>query len=168
MWLIFGLLFIQETASQTPICHGSLVLYQYLHFTDRNFNLHVTGLLHLSFLGTLLAYVSNHPTHHNRYNDSLFLLHFPFYALRFSCYSINEQKHIIRQNHNNIKTPQLPHVLGLNGLQKLEQPVGLNLQKSLYYKSHTDEFMTVLLDNGDNNMIKQLLYANVYSMMMGQ
>jgi len=81
MWLIFGILFIQETASQTPICLGGLVLYQYLNFTDRNFNLHVTGSLHLSFLDTLLAYVSNHPMHHSHYNDSLFLLHFSFCAL---------------------------------------------------------------------------------------
>jgi len=117
VWLIFGILFMQETASQTPICLGGLVLYQCLHFTDRNFNLHVPGLLHLSFLDTLLAYVSNHLMHHNHYDDSLFLLHFPFCALWFSYCSGNEQKHIINQNHNNVKTPQFPHVLDLNGLQ---------------------------------------------------
>jgi len=50
----------------------------------------------------------------------------------------------------------------------LEQPVGLNLHKCLYYKSHIDEFMTVLLDKEDDNKIKRLLYATVHSMMMGQ
>jgi len=44
----------------------------------------------------------------------------------------------------------------------------LNLHKSLYYKSHIDEFMTVILDNGDDNKIKRLLYASVHSMMTVQ
>jgi len=84
VWLIFGILFMHETASQIPICLGSHVLYQCLHFTDKNFNLHVTGLLHLSFLDTLLAFISNHSMHHSHYNDNLFLLHFPLCTLRFN------------------------------------------------------------------------------------
>jgi hypothetical protein len=55
--------------------------------------------------------------HHNHYDDSLFLLHFPFCALWFSYCSRKEQKHITHQNHNNVKTPQFPHVSDLNGLQ---------------------------------------------------
>lgn len=73
VWLIFAILFMQETASQIPICLGGLVLYQCLHFTDRNFNLHITGLLHLSFPDAFLAYVSHHSMHHSHYSDSLSL-----------------------------------------------------------------------------------------------
>jgi len=39
--------------------------------------------------------------------------------------------------------------------------------KSIYYKSHTDEFTTVLVHTGDDTNIKLLFYATVHSLMMG-
>ena len=40
--------------------------------------------------------------------------------------------------------------------------------KSIYYKSHTDEFTTVLVYTGDDTNIKRLFYATMHSLMMGQ
>ena len=59
--------------------------------------------------------------------------------------------------------------------QRLEQPVGLDvftaaitLHISIWYKSHIDEFATVLLHPGDDKEVKQLFYAILHALMMDQ
>ena len=44
----------------------------------------------------------------------------------------------------------------------------INVHKSVYYKSHTDEFTIVLVHTGDGRNFKRLFYATVQSLMMGQ
>ena len=58
---------------------------------------------------------------------------------------------------------------------RLEQPVGLDVftaaiavHISICYKSHIDEFPTVLLHPGDSKEVKQLVYATLHSLAMGQ
>jgi hypothetical protein len=57
----------------------------------------------------------------------------------------------------------------------LEQPVGLSVFTAAIivyisncYKPHVDEFAIGLLHPGDDKEVKQLFYATLYSMMMGQ
>jgi len=41
-------------------------------------------------------------------NDSCFIiLYFPFRALRFSCYSVNQQMHTLRSNYNSVVIRQM-------------------------------------------------------------
>jgi len=42
-----------------------------------------------------------------------FFLHFPFRALWFSCYNINQRKHALHYNYNNVPIGQLLHISGL-------------------------------------------------------
>jgi len=53
--------------------------------------------------------------------------------------------------------------------QYLEQPVApVTVHESIYYKLLTDKCMIVLLHTGDDKKVKQLFYATLHSLMMGQ
>lgn len=63
---------------------------------------------------------------------------------------------------------ELPVGLNVLWTHSNQQDAPITIHKSIYYKSHNDEFMTVLLHSGDDKRIEQLFYANVHSPMTGQ
>ena len=84
--------------------------------------------------------------------------------------------HTVRQNYGYILIRQLLHVsvhhlqasrlfskLPCTHSDQLALPV--KVHKAIYYISHIDEFMTVLLHTGDGKMIKRLFYASVQAQM---
>jgi hypothetical protein len=44
----------------------------------------------------------------------------------------------------------------------------ITVHKSIFYKSHVDEFAIVLLLPGDDKEVKKLFYASLYYLMMGR
>ena len=56
----------------------------------------------------------------------------------------------------------------VDGTHSNHQAAPINVHRSIYYKSHTDKFMAVLLHTGDDKKVKYLYYAILHSQMMGQ
>jgi len=48
-----------------------------------------------------------------------------------------------------------------------QQSAPITLHISIYYKSYTEEIMTVLRHTGDDKRVTRLLYATLNSLMMG-
>ena len=56
----------------------------------------------------------------------------------------------------------------VHGTHSNHQAAPITVHRSIYYKSHTDKFMAVLLHTRDDKKVKYLYYSILHSPVMSQ